>query len=68
MHRGIILMISAHRLKKYSSVFICRMFMYIFLGGLVALMLFGIYQVLESRTVRFFTISYLRNKKYLCVN
>lgn len=29
------------------------MFMYIFLGGLVVLMLFGIYQVLESRTVRY---------------
>lgn len=27
------------------------MFMYIFLGGLVVLMLFGVYQVLESRTV-----------------
>lgn len=27
------------------------MFMYIFLGGLVVLMLFGIYQVLETRTV-----------------
>lgn len=46
---------------KVSSVFVavvaahwffsCRMFMYIFLGGLVVLMLFGIYQVLESRTV-----------------
>lgn len=27
------------------------MFMYIFLGGLVVLMLFGMYQVLETRTV-----------------
>lgn len=27
------------------------MFMYIFLGGLVVLMLFGVYQVLETRTV-----------------
>ena len=27
------------------------MFMYIFLTGLVALMLFGMYQVLDSRTV-----------------
>lgn len=28
--------------------------MYIFLGGLVALMLFGMYQVLETRTVGVF--------------
>lgn len=27
------------------------MFMYIFLGGLVVLMTFGMYQVLETRTV-----------------
>lgn len=32
-------------------LFLCRMFMYIFLGGLVVLMLFGMYQVLETRTV-----------------
>lgn len=30
---------------------LCRMFLYIFLGGLVVLMLFGMYQVLETRTV-----------------
>lgn len=52
-----------------------RMFMYIFLGGLVVLMLFGVYQVLESRTVRcvrnqlfFFLISWHQTYKAICNN
>lgn len=39
------------------DVLIYRMFMYIFLGGLVFLMLFGMYQILESRTVSTFLFS-----------
>lgn len=39
--------------------------MYVFLVGLVALMLFGIYQVLDSRTVRvYFNQMYL----YGCIH
>lgn len=43
--------------------FCCRMFMYIFLGGLVVLMLFGMYQVLETRTVSSSAVLFLT----LCV-
>lgn len=48
------------RVRKLD-VMIYRMFMYIFLGGLVCLMLFGMYQVLESRTVRTFPFSLMGN-------
>lgn len=50
MNSGAPLVISVHR--HILLFFSFRMFMYIFLGGLVALMLFGVYQALESRTVR----------------
>lgn len=47
----------------FTDVYFCRMFMYIFLGGLVVLMLFGMYQALETRTVGVL-ISLMQRKRF----